>query len=141
MRALRQLTADLTGRFHTIGIENLNVRGMVQNRRLARSIADMGFFEFRRQLEYKVAMRGGRIVAADRWFPSLKTCFECGSIAEKMPLSVRGWACGCGAKYGRDINAAVNLKNLAVSSTASACGEEGSGSGCKSRVKPASMKQ
>lgn len=76
--ALHQLTTNLTRRFHTIGIEDLNVRGMVKNRHLARSVADMGFFEFRRQLEYKAAMRGGQIVVADRFYPSSKTCSDCG---------------------------------------------------------------
>jgi IS605 OrfB family transposase len=65
--ALHQLTSDLTRRFHTVGIEDLNVKGMVKNRRLARSVADMGFFEFRRQLKYKAAMRAGRVVVADRY--------------------------------------------------------------------------
>ena len=59
-----------TRRFHTIGIEDLNLKGMMKNRHLSRSIADMGFFEFRRQLEYKAAMRGGEIVVADRFFAS-----------------------------------------------------------------------
>ena len=72
--ALHRLTTDLTRRFHTIGIENLNVRGMLANRSLAGSIADMGFFEFRRQLEYKAAMRGGQVVLADRFFASSKRC-------------------------------------------------------------------
>ena len=140
--ALHNLTTDLTRRFHTIGIENLNVRGMMRNRHLARSIADMGFFEFRRQLEYKAAMRGGQVVMADRWFPSSKTCSACGSVQEAMPLSVRQWACpDCGARHDRDVNAAVNLKNMAVSSIVSACGGEGSGCARKSAVKPASMKQ
>ncbi|MFG1468850.1 RNA-guided endonuclease InsQ/TnpB family protein, partial [Xylella fastidiosa] len=76
--ALHKLTSDLTRRFHTIGIENLNVKGMVKNRHLARSIADMGFFEFRRQLEYKAAMRGGQVVVADRFFASSKMCSTCG---------------------------------------------------------------
>jgi putative transposase len=72
--ALHKLTSDLTCRFHTIGIEELNVRGMVKNRHLARSVSDMSFFEFRRQLEYKAAQHGGQVVVADRWYPSSKTC-------------------------------------------------------------------
>lgn len=140
--ALHKLTSDLTSRFHTIGIENLNVRGMMRNRHLARSIADMGFSEFRRQLEYKAAMRGGQVVVADRWFPSSKTCSACGSVQEAMPLSVRQWICpDCGACHDRDVNAAINLKNMAASSAVSACGEEGSGRARKSAVKPASTKQ
>ena len=140
--ALHKLTTDLTRRFHTIGIEDLNVRGMVRNRHLARSIADMGFFEFRRQLEYKAAMRGGQVVIADRWFPSSKTCSACGSVQQDMPLSVRQWICpDCGACHDRDLNAARNLATYAVSSTVSACGEEGAGSGLATGVKPASMKQ
>ncbi len=140
--ALHKLTTGLTRRFHTLGIEDLNVRGMVKNRRLARAVADMGFFEFRRQLEYKAAMRGGTVVVADRWFASSKTCSGCGHRLETLSLSVRQWACpACGAVHDRDVNAAVNLKNMAVSSTVSACGEEGSGSGRKSRAKPASAKQ
>jgi putative transposase len=140
--ALHKLTTDLTRRFHTIGIEDLNVRGMVRNRHLARSIADMGFFEFRRQLEYKAAMRGGQVVIADRWFPSSKTCSACGSVQQDMPLSVRQWICpGCGACHDRDLNAARNLATYAVSSTVSACGEEGSGPARKRQAKPASVKQ
>ncbi len=140
--ALHKLTTDLTRRFHTVGIEDLNVRGMVKNRHLARSIADMGFFEFRRQLEYKAAMRGGQIVVADRFYASSKTCSACGDTLDVLPLSVRVWTCpACGAIHDRDVNAAINLKNLAVSSTVSACGEEGSGLGRKLKTKPASVKQ
>ena len=140
--ALHQLTSSLTRRFHTIGIEDLNVRGMVKNRHLARSIADMCFFEFRRQLEYKAAMRGGRIVVVDRFYPSSKTCSDCGHKLDELQLSVRKWTCpACGSVHDRDVNAAINLKNMAVSSTVSACGEEGSGLGHKTQVKPASVKQ
>lgn len=140
--ALHQFTTNLTRRFHTIGIEDLNVRGMVKNRHLARSIADMGFFEFRRQLEYKAAMRGGQVVVADRFYASSKTCSACGHRLEALPLAVREWTCPeCGVAHDRDLNAAINLKNMAVSSTASACGEEGSGAGRKTDVKPASVKQ
>jgi putative transposase len=106
------------------------------------SSADMGFFEFRRQLEYKAAMRGGQVVVADRFYASSKTCSACGKKLDELPLSVREWACpSCGVVHDRDMNAAINLKNMAASSAVSACGEEGSGSGRKARVKPASMKQ
>ncbi|MDD2729396.1 RNA-guided endonuclease TnpB family protein [Malikia sp.] len=140
--ALHKLTTDLTWRFHTIGIEDLNVKGMVRNRSLARSIADMGFFEFRRQLDYKAAMRGGQVIVADRWYPSSKTCSGCGHQLDQLPLSVRDWTCPhCGANHDRDVNAAINLRNLAVSSTVTACGEEGSGRCRKTGAKPASVKQ
>ena len=140
--ALHQLTTNLTRRFHTIGIEDLNVRGMVKNRHLARSVADMGFFEFRRQLEYKAAMRGGQIVVADRFYPSSKACSGCGHNLEVLSLAVREWTCPtCATRHDRDVNAAVNLRNMAVSSTVSACGEEGSGRARKRAVKPASVKQ
>lgn len=79
--ALHKLTTDLTRRFPILGIEDLNVRGMVKNRSLARSVSDMGFFEFRRQLEYKAAMRGGMVVVADRWFASSKTCSTCDGMS------------------------------------------------------------
>lgn len=140
--ALHQLTTDLTRRFHTLGIEDLNVRGMVKNRHLSRAVSDMSFFEFRRQLEYKAAMRGGLVVVADRWFASSKTCSCCGHKLESLPLSVRNWTCPtCGTNHDRDVNAAINLKNMAVSSTVSACGEEGAGRSRKTAVKPASVKQ
>ena len=150
--ALHQLTSDLTRRFHTIAIEDLNVRGMTKNRRLARAIADMGFFEFRRQLEYKAAMRGGQVWVADRFYPSSKICSCCGHKLEKLELSVRAWTCpSCSTHHDRDVNAAINLKNMAeghgfakaatVSSTVLVCGEEGSGSALRSGTKPASMKQ
>ncbi|WP_290374358.1 RNA-guided endonuclease InsQ/TnpB family protein [Turicimonas muris] len=140
--ALHKLTTDLTRRFHSIGIENLNVRGMMKNLHLSRAIADMSFYEFRRQLQYKTAMRGGQVIVADRFYPSSKTCSDCGYKLESLPLSVRKWECpGCGANHDRDLNAAINLKNMAVSSTVTACGEEGSGSSRKTRVKPSSEKQ
>jgi putative transposase len=140
--SLHQLTTGLTRRFQTIGIEDLNVRGMVKNRHLSRAVADMGFFEFCRQLEYKAAQRGGIVVTADRFFPSSKTCSACGHKLEALPLSVREWVCpACGAKHDRDVNAAINLRNYAVSSTVSACGGEGAGLGRKLKTKPAPAKQ
>ena len=110
---LHKLTTDLTSRFHTIVIEDLNVSGMVKNRKLARAISDMGFYEFRRQLTYKAAMRGGEVVVADRFFPSSKLCSSCGHRLTDLSLSERQWTCpGCGVCHDRDLNAALNLKNL-----------------------------
>ena len=125
---LHQLTTGLTRRFHTIVIEDLNVKGMLSNRHLARAIADMGFGELRRQLEYKTAWRGGQVVIVDRWYPSSKTCSGCGARLGQLELAVRHWTCpGCGVLHDRDVNAAINLRNMAVRSTVSACGGEGSG--------------
>jgi putative transposase len=140
--SLHQLSTSITRRFHTIGIEDLNVKGMLHNRHLARAIADMGFFELRRQLEYKAAWRGGQVMLVDRWFPSSKLCSGCGYRLGELGLDVRQWTCpGCGASHDRDVNAATNLRNMAVSFTVSACGEEGSGPARERRVKPASAKQ
>ena len=140
--ALHKLTTDLTRRFHTIGVEDLHVRGMMANRHLARSIADMGFHECRRQLDYKAQRRGGQMVVADRWFPSSKTCSCCGTVMKTLPLSVREWTCeACGAAHDRDVNAAKNLERYAVSSTVSARGGEGAGLARKRKVKPSPVKQ
>jgi len=87
-------------------------------------------------------MCGSRVVVAGRWHPSSKTCADCGVVLEALPLSVREWDCpDCGAHHDRDVNAAKNLMKIAVSSTVTACGEEGSGLGLVAKVKPASMKQ
>ena len=140
--SLHKLTTSLTRRFHTIGIEDLNVKGMLANQRLARAIADMGFHELRRQLSYKTAWRGGDIVVADRWYPSSKTCSCCGHRLGELPLGMRSWMCPmCGVQHDRDVNAAVNLKNVAMSSIATACGENGSGPVREHGTKPVPVKQ
>jgi len=143
---LHQTTTDLTRRFGLIGIEDLNVRRMLANDKLARAISDIGFFEFRRQLEYKAALSGGTVVVVNRWFPSSKTCSACGCYAESMPLSVREWTCAeCGVEHDRDINAALNIQRVALATVSwtgsNACGEEGAGRSRKTPVKPASTKQ
>ena len=84
---LHKVTTHITSNYRTIVIEDLHVKGMMGNRHLARAVGDMGFHEFRRQLGYKTAMRGGKVIVADRWFASSKTCSECGvkqaGLAEK----------------------------------------------------------
>jgi len=140
--SLHQLSTSITRRFHTIGIEDLNVKGMLGNRHLSRAIADMGFYELRRQLEYKATWRGGQVVLVGRWYPSSKLCSCCGYRLVELGLEVRHWTCpGCGASNDRDVNAAINLRNMAVSSTASACGGDGAGPARKRKAKPAPMKQ
>lgn len=106
---LHQLTTKLARTKRAIAVESLNVSGMVRNRRLARAVSDAGFGEFIRQLEYKTGWYGSKVWAADRWYPSSKTCSVCGAINAGLTLSDRTWVCICGAEHDRDHNAAMNL--------------------------------
>jgi putative transposase len=122
--AIHKLTTTLVKNFKVIGIENLNVNGMAKNHNLARSILDMGFGEFVRQLNYKAKIFGVEIVQADRFYPSSKTCCRCGYRKDNLTLSDRVFRCeSCGFEIDRDLNAAINLEKLAVGSTVTACGE------------------
>lgn len=126
--SIHKFTTKLTSCFGTICIEDLSVKTMVKSRRLSRNIADMGFHELRRQLEYKTARSQSRLVIADRFFPSSKTCSHCGYVVAELPLSVRRWNCpSCKKDHDRDINAAENLANYAMSSMVNACGGNSSG--------------
>jgi putative transposase len=107
-------------------IEKLNVKGMMLNRKLARSIADVGMGEFGRQIRYKCDWYGIRLLEADRWFPSSKQCSRCGQRKESLTLSERTYYCpNCGLMIDRDLNAAINLEQLSTASSAGseACGE------------------
>ena len=96
--------------------EDLNVAGMVRNRRLARAISDQGFGTAVRMLCYKTAWHGGQLILADRWFASSKTCSACGAVKAKLALSERTFTCeACGLVIDRDENAARNLLDLAAS--------------------------
>ena len=107
----------------TIVIEDLNVSGMVRNRRLARVISDCGWSEFRRQLEYKCQRYGRRLVVIDRWYPSSKTCSTCGHLLATLTLGTRHWTCpSCGTRHDRDVNAAKNI--LAAGQAVTACGAD-----------------
>ena len=154
---LHQISSSISKNHAIVYVEDLQVANMSKSAKgnaeqhgknvkqksgLNRAILDQSWYEFRRQLEYKAVQRGGQVVVADRWYPSSKTCSSCGHKLEVLSLSIRQWTCpSCGTHHDRDINAAVNLKNMAVSSTVSVCGEEGAGLGRKTRVKPASVKQ
>ena len=123
--ALHKLTHYLVANFGLIGIEDLNVKGMAKNRCLARAISDVGFGEFRRQLEYKTEWCGSKLVVVDRWYPSSKTCSACQRVKGSLELSERVWTCtGCNTTHDRDVNAAINLKSMAESSFATACGAD-----------------
>ncbi|GAB3692762.1 IS607 family element RNA-guided endonuclease TnpB [Nocardiopsis oceani] len=113
--ALHHLTTSVAREYGTVVIEDLNVAGMVKNRRLARRIADAGFGQIRRQLDYKTVWNGGRLVVADRWFASSRTCSGCGATKAKLPLHVRVFDCDeCPLVLDRDVNAARNLAALAA---------------------------
>jgi putative transposase len=85
---------------------------MLKNHKLSRAISDLGFYELRRQLEYKSLMYGNSLVVADRFYPSSKMCSSCGSSKKDLSLKERVYSCDCGISLDRDLNAALNLRNL-----------------------------
>lgn len=107
---LHKLTTRLVRENQSIAIEDLAVRNMLKNHKLAGSISDASWGELKRMLEYKCNWYGRELVIVDRWFPSSKTCHKCGHVAEKLPLNVREWGCPqCGVTHDRDVNAAQNI--------------------------------
>lgn len=119
--ALHKFSTKLVTRFDAIYVEDLNLRGMVKNHSLARSLNDASIGTAVRMLEYKAERYSKTVVKIDRWFPSSKTCSACGHVVETLPLSVRDWVCPkCTASHDRDLNAAINIK--AVGQTVSAHG-------------------
>ena len=118
---LHKLSTDLVTRFDVICVEDLNLRGMVKNHSLARSLHDASIGSTIRMIEEKAGRYGKTVVKVDRWFPSSKTCSDCGQIVERLPLCVREWTCPeCGTIHDRDANAAANI--LAVGQIVTAHG-------------------
>ncbi|WP_073946326.1 RNA-guided endonuclease TnpB family protein [Streptomyces kebangsaanensis] len=118
---LHKITARLVRENQTIVIEDLTVRNLLKNGKLARAISDAAWSQFRSLLEYKARWYGRDVIAVDHWFPSSKLCSACGTLQDRMPLHVRTWTCdGCGITHDRDVNAAHNL--LAAGPAVSACG-------------------
>jgi putative transposase len=109
---IHKLTTRLAKNHGFIVIEDLNVQGLIAFGHLAKAVLDSGFYEFRRQLEYKCQLYGSTLTLADRWFASSRTCFNCGLEKDKLPLSVRVFECDCGWKADRDYNASLNLVRL-----------------------------
>lgn len=111
---LHKLTTYLAKNHGIVVIENLNVAGMMANHKLAKAIQDMGFYEFTRQLKYKAELYGSKIIQADRWFPSSKTCSNCGCKKDNLAISERIFNClDCGFSIDRDLNASLMLEKLA----------------------------
>ncbi|TAG97455.1 MAG: transposase [Oscillatoriales cyanobacterium] len=136
---LHKLTTRLVRENQLIAVEDLSVKNMLKNHKLALSISDAAWGELTRQLEYKCDWYGRTFVKIDRWFPSSKRCGHCGHIVDKLPLSVREWDCPkCGTHHDRDVNAAKNI--LTAGLAVNVCGATVRPEQSKS-VKAGAMKQ
>ncbi|MEK3686574.1 IS200/IS605 family element RNA-guided endonuclease TnpB [Paenibacillus sp. FSL R10-2736] len=108
---LNKLSTDLVNNHDVISVESLNVKGLVRNRRLARSLHDVSWSSFLSKLTYKAAWYGKQVVQVDRWFPSSQLCSACGHPGGKKALHIREWSCpSCGVNHDRDVNASLNIR-------------------------------
>ncbi len=136
---LHKLTTQLVRENQTIVVEDLAIKNMVKNHKLALAISDASWGELIRQLAYKCEWYGRELIKIDRWFPSSKRCGNCGHIVDKLPLNIREWICPkCGVNHDRDINASKNI--LAAGLAVSVCGATIRAKESKSR-KPGALKQ
>ena len=124
MDAINKATTMIAHTYSVVCIEDLNVAGMMKNHHLARRLSDASLGEFRRQLEYKTMRTGAVLRVVDRWYPSSKTCSNCGTVKAKLSLSERVYQCDvCGLSIDRDLNAAINIKVAgSAPETLNACG-------------------
>ena len=112
---LHQVSNTLINENQVICMEDLNVKGMLRNHKLAESIQELNFGEFKRMLEYKANWYGRKLVFVDRFYPSSKTCNHCGYVNKKLKLSDRQWVCpNCGEIIERDYNAALNIRDEGI---------------------------
>ncbi|HEU5200624.1 MAG TPA: RNA-guided endonuclease TnpB family protein [Ktedonobacterales bacterium] len=119
---LHKLTTRLIRENQVICVESLQVKNMMQNDHLAKAIADVGWGELIRQLQYKADWYGRSVVAIDKWYPSSKRCHACGHSVDALSLAIRQWTCPeCGTVHDRDTNAALNIE--AAGLAVFACGE------------------
>ena len=124
-----KLSTTIIRENQAVYVEDLAVAGLARTR-LAKSVHDAGWSTFVDMLEYKAARHGRTFAKINRWHPSSKLCSTCGTVAEKMPLHVRQWTCGCGTTHDRDINAAINIL---------AAGQADRLNDCRAQVRPAPM--
>ena len=112
---LHQVSNTLINENQVICMEDLNVNGMLKNHKLADSIQEMSFYEFKRMIEYKANWYGRKLIFVDRFYPSSKTCNHCGYVNKKLKLSDRQWICpDCGEIIERDYNAALNIRDEGI---------------------------
>ena len=123
---INETTTRLAKNYDVIVIEDLNIEGMVKNHPLAKHISDAAWGEFARQIEYKTQWYGSTLIRAPRFFPSSKTCSQCGAVRAKLLLDERTFHCeACGLMLDRDLNAAINLAGLGLPGTSSGTGRRG----------------
>lgn len=108
---LHKLSRQIANVYDAVAIEDLNMRGMAQGLKLAKSTNDNGFGMLKTFLEYKLSEQGKQLVVIDKWHPSSKLCRFCGAINDGLTLADRVWTCSCGAVLDRDVNAAINIRN------------------------------
>ena len=111
---LHKRSTELADRWDYVCVEDINLRGMAGSLNLGKSTNDNGFGMFRTFLGYKLAERGKVLVKIDKWFPSSKMCSKCGGINSELTLADREWTCECGAHHDRDLNAAINIRNVGL---------------------------
>jgi putative transposase len=137
---LHKLTTQLVRENQTIVVEDLAIKNMVKNHKLALSISDASWGELIRQLAYKCEWYGRELIKIDRWFPSSKRCGNCGHVVDKLPLKIREWECPqCGVHHDRDLNASNNI--LAAGLAVSVCGATVRAEESKSRQPGAKMQK
>lgn len=109
---IQKLSTDIVKNHDIICLENLNIKGMLKNKKLAKSISDVSWYEFIRQLTYKCKWYGKELITINGWFPSSKICHVCGYKKKDLQLKDRSWICPiCKTIHDRDINAAINILN------------------------------
>lgn len=112
---LHKLSRKLVDESQVIVVENLNVKGMIKNRKLSKSISDVGWGMFVNFIDYKLKQKDGELIEICRFFPSSKTCSSCGHVLDELPLSIREWDCpNCHTHHDRDGNAALNIRNEGI---------------------------
>jgi len=132
---LHNISKHLVESYDVISVEDLNISGMLKNHKLAKAISDASWSELIRQLEYKSMFYGKELVKINRWFPSSKTCNSCGLIKDDLELSDRIFNCECGYSNDRDLNAALNIKAVGVTTA------QQTAMGCKTYLGEQSLKQ
>lgn len=136
---LHKQTTKLAKTKSVIVLEDLNVKGMKTNHNLSRQISDVGWGNFRRMLEYKTKWYGSKLIIAPRFFPSSKTCSNCGYVVKELPLKIRRWQCtSCHSVHDRDLNAALNLLKFNTGSSPGihACGDTSNGASQNLAIDP-----